>query len=145
MRGLGGKRRAPRDAGAHEPLRLPLHPGRDPAVEAGLVAEPAAARACLAGLERGGASVASVLRRVRRRLGLHQAEVARRLGIGVATVNECERGCSPRHATLMRYLERLPGLTPAGLLGRRDDGRPVASPSAWAFHRELHGFVPGAA
>ena len=81
------------------------------------------------------------LREARMRRGLSLRQAAAILDISPQTVLEAEGGSDVRSSTLRRYLERLPGLTPAKVLGLPPGRVPVATPTAWATYRDLCGYV----
>ena len=73
--------------------------------------------------------------------GLSQRELARRMGVGVASVSSLEKGREPRLSTLRRLARHLPGATPRVLLCPAFDGPDPTPVSLWSAHRDMVGFV----
>lgn len=85
--------------------------------------------------------IGSALKRARIAAGLSRRDAARLVGIGRATLTRHEEDeFTPRHSALMRYLERLPGLTAHALLDRPPTTPPVAWPAAWRAMRDAQGW-----
>jgi len=84
--------------------------------------------------------VARTLRDERLRVGLTQRELARRLGVGHATVAAIEMGRDPRASTLITYLRQFPGLQQAQVLPHALPGPPEASHAAWTALAAYFGF-----
>lgn len=82
---------------------------------------------------------ARTLQEQRMRAGITQREFARRLGVAQETVRAAEMGHSPRHSTLMTFLDRIPGLQPHALLSGRD-APPVVTEASWSAYERLFGF-----
>ena len=84
--------------------------------------------------------LALLLRELRQDAGLSQRELARRMGVGVATVSSLESRRLPRLSTLRLLAEHLPGATPRLLLAPDSMLPEPASGVIWGWLAARFGF-----